>query len=376
MLTRLVYLLLCVSGLACAAATPPVQPSSANRSDVAIESVPQQDAADSFVLIWFDAAFYRTPADTAPLRAYDFGESARNQRAGQFFTMKVLEDRGEWLRVSDPREWLREDDSSLHCIGSDLFWVEHFAVELWVRESDLVPVLAQDFTREYDDDTFVALWPGTPIVDQRPWAQGYHLPVTVPAELVARRYQPSATGKADTPEGFSMVYVDDATFSLGREQVNWRQEVTNYAKSPLMVVNEERTRARETGGCGQFELAFTGQVRPLDQSGGMLGVLGGVIGGEQQTVRGIEISEGTELFWPGGQRAGAVVKTFKQGGARASASARTCLEIPVGTNLKTTGYRNEQVTVCVESSDVIAIETTPPLPKDFRSADNSVRVVE
>ena len=335
-------------------------------------SASERYPTNTFVLIWFDAPMYKGLDDSNPARAYDFGGDPRTKRPGHFFTMQVLEDRGEWLRVTDPHEWLRENDgSSIHCIGSGAFWVEHFAIELWVKQADLVPVLTDTFSNRADDATFVDLFPGTPVIDGRPWAEGYHFPLVIPAESVGSRYKPLEFGSAaEDREGFSLVNSDDAKFSFGGYPVEWRQEITDYAKSPYFRVAEDRTRSYESGGCGAFELAFNGH---------MFGTKGGGYGtaeSSQKKVDGIEIPKGTPLFWPSGASAGSVVEAFRQGGSRRSDSARTCLEVPLGTNLRTTGYLNESVTVCVESSAVRAVKTTPPMPKRIRSADNSIRILD
>lgn len=315
---------------------------------------PQEVEPNTFVVVWSDARFYRSPDDPAPVRAYDFGPAGRRDRAGQFYAMRLLEVDGEWLRVTDPRRWLRKDGTSIHCVESGLFSMEPFGIELWVHRSDLVRVLSRPFEQRYDDGSFAKLLPGTPIVDGKPWAEGYRLPVAPPKQSIALRYQPAEAGVL-IPEAFSTVQADKVQFSLGGEPVQWQQQVFDYAKTPYFRVNRERTRSFEASGCGAFELAFHGHV--LDDSDGMEDVMMGVIG-SQKRVPGIEIPAGTELMWPGGGRAGVMLKAFRKASATKADGGNTCLKVPVGTKLKAPGYRGDTLTVCVRSSAVHSVETS------------------
>ncbi|MBL4634719.1 MAG: hypothetical protein JKY56_12670 [Kofleriaceae bacterium] len=327
---------------------------------------------DTFVLVWFDSELYTSPEAEKSFRAYDFGKSGRAAHPAQAHVMQVIEDRGDWLRVADPVSWLREDSTSIHCLGSGAFWVENFSIELWVRADDLVPVLSQSFARSYDDGTFITLQPGTPIVGGHAWAKGYHFPVSIPEEIVALRYRPASTGTVYERKGFTLVHADQPQVALGGSPVEWNQEISNYASPPFFRVNGDQTHSYEASGCGAFELSFKGQISELNKNDGVLGMLRS---GGQKKVEGIEIPEGAELFWPSGTRAGMVVKTFRQGGSSKSDGARTCLKVPLGTKLKTAGYRNDHVTVCVDTDAVRSVVTRPPPSKNIRSAENSVTVL-
>lgn len=356
-------LMLALVGLGCRA-VPRGPAADAPRTQVAPEAV------DGFVLLWFDTAFHRAPDDPAPMRAYDFGDTPRQRRPGHFFVMQVLETDGPWVKVVDPVKWLREDGTSLHCMGSGAFWVQHFAIELWVNQADLVPVLTQRFNKGFEDGTFVDLRPGTPVIDGRPWAMGYQFPIDVPKASIGDHYHPANQTSPRADGGFKMLNAHPKRFALGGAAVPWSQEITDYAKAPFLRLNPDHSRAYETGGCGHFELSFEGEVVP-GPNGGLLGG----IGGASKTVPGIEIPKGTALFWPGGGRAGSVLKRFQRADATASKGPLTCLKVPLGTNLKTTGYQEATVTVCVKSSAVRAVQTPAAMSKAFRSAGNSVEVL-
>ncbi|MFW6369021.1 MAG: hypothetical protein ACOC0J_00370, partial [Myxococcota bacterium] len=240
-----------------------------------------------------------------------------------------------------------------------------------VRRTDLVPVLRRGFRRRYDDGTFLDLRPGTPVIGGRPWAKGYHFPVTVAEDAIALTYEPALEADSHESEVFSAVRAVDTRFSLGGAPVSWSRRITDYADVPLFKVNEDRTRSFERTGCGTFELAFQGRIREPDEEGGILGVMLA-----DERVPGIEIAQGTPLYWPTGEPAGEVVRTFHQGGSTRGAGPRTCLRVPIGTDLRTTGFAGASVTVCVDSSTVRSVETRPPLPAELQSADNSVRIVE
>lgn len=193
----------------------------------------------------------------------------------------------------------------------------------------------------------------------------------MPAASIGGRYQPSAAlAGPKEREGYSFVKGQPETFSLGSDEVQWLKEITNYSKLPYLHVNADHTRAYETNGCGAFVLNYRGAV----SSPPMNGILG-MAGSGSKKVPGIEIPKGTPLVWPGGGPAGIVAETFTQGGARRSAQPLTCLKVPFGTKLRTTGYLASTVTVCVKSSAVRRVQTAPPRPKGIRSADNSIEVL-
>jgi hypothetical protein len=127
-----------------------------------------------YVLLWTDAQLYRSRDDRNPVRAYDFGGVSRQERAGEVFLARLVEDHGAWLKVvTGPLTWWDNGRGrSLHCAGTgvvDSAW----GLELWIRAQDTAPVLAERLSRSYPDGTSVDLDPGTPIVEGHPWVDGF-----------------------------------------------------------------------------------------------------------------------------------------------------------------------------------------------------------
>ncbi|HEY4181697.1 MAG TPA: hypothetical protein VGM90_32860 [Kofleriaceae bacterium] len=335
------------------------------------KTAPRASAADQFVLVWFDAPFYRSPTDPTPVRQYDFGSEGRVAHPGQGYVMRVLEDRGEWLRVVDTRDWLQPGSNlGVHCLGSGAFWVQSFAIELWVRSEDLMPVLAVPFEKTYSDGTFVKLLPGTPIVQRRPWVDGMWFPVTAPNDAIGRSYIPVRGDDTANP-GFETITSNDATLGLGGAAVPLHAPPWDYAAVPAFSVSADRSRMFERNGCGSYLLSFQGHSSAGDgDSPDLLGVLA-----SSGHVPGIEIPVGTTLYWPDGSRAGVTSTAFVQGGSQPSTEARTCLAIPLGTELRTSGFRDARITVCVDSQAIRRVSAAPPAGPDVRSEDSRVKIV-
>ena len=313
-------------------------------------AAPASSPQNLFVLAWFDADFFEAPDGTPVGSAYDFGEEAREAHLGEHYPMRVLEDRGDWVRVVPPHEWLRADTTSLHCISNNLFAIDAFAVELWVHQDDLVPVLQQRFTHRTDEHSHVDLLPGTPIIAGHPWADGYHLPVTAPPQHIGLRYQPAASLIPEA-EGYTYSDVSDVTLTMGTTTVPWRQPVANYATERIMRIDDAGQHAMFTGSCGHFGLSFEGTVG--DDS--MSNVLLGMMGGTAPRVQAIEIPTGTPLRWRDGTHAGSVIKTFRREGVPPDGPTM-CMSVPMGVKLQTTTYLDTAATLCVDRADVREIE--------------------
>lgn len=259
---------------------------------------------------------------------------------------------------------------AIHCIGNGAFSESNFEITLWVRSTDLVPVLASKHSVRYDDSTFVNLEPGTPIFDGRPWANGYLFPLEIPAETVALRYQPNSMVASTRPAEFRTKAAAQVQLSLGGRPVQWQQPVWSYAPHRYLQVDSVGNRAYDEGGCGSFLLSVSADFTDSSSSIGEMLTRGAGQGRQD----GIEIKKGGALWWPDRSSAGVVIKPFRRAGVSKASTGYTCLEVPLSTEFRTTGYKDDRVTVCVAPDSVDSITGTRwPRPD---SREGRLKIVE
>ena len=320
--------------------------------------------ADAHALVWSDAALYRAPGAEFLAQAYDFRTSERAARPGQLFVARVLGVEGDWYKLSTG---LR--DAGLHCVTRSPFAWSGVDLEVWVHARDLAPTLAAPLERDFADGTRVALRPGTPVLDGRPWVNGFHLPLQV--ESAARIYAPAPA--APTPAGLASATVDPKRLGLDGRAVVWAPAPWAVSEEEVFAfLAEERVVIR--GGCGALELSLQG-TEP-NQLAGLLGALGPSLG--QATVR-----EGAPLFWEDGRRAGQALRalTFTAWDAFPGEQGQVCRSIAVGTSWRgVSGYRGDEVVVCARREDVsttpgITLYEKPKPAPDHVNLSNAVDLV-
>ncbi len=330
----LLFLLLLAVG--CAHSAPPRAAAEAS-----------QTSDPRFVLIWTDARLHRSPDDPEPVRAYDYGGDARSARAGEVYVARLVADHGAWLEVdTGPIDWLDDANRPYHCASSNVLGRDlpagsgGVALRLWVRRADLAPVLTRPFDRSFDDGTYARLRPGTPIVDGRPWIDGFLLPIQVEDAAIGTNYRVLPLPPATDDDGFRMQDVVEVRAALGGAEVSWQQPPWNYSESPYLLVDDAGTRVTTSdAGCGEAVLAFTGRVAPseFDQYG-----IGGLSTGR---VPGVRVAEGTPLQWPDGTPAGTVLEALE---LRVPATGpAVCFEVGVGWEWKSPGFQADRLEVCV-----------------------------
>jgi hypothetical protein len=139
------------------------------------------------VLVWHDATFYTAPVDSAStlhvatLAARTAGRVVPMHvvatRGAAFVEVEFADDAGcTWTRLSTS-----DDIAKLH---------------LFVKRSDLAPVLVKPFEKAFADGTRIALKPGVPVVATGATYQfsllGHELDADIPAASVGHSYPPTA----------------------------------------------------------------------------------------------------------------------------------------------------------------------------------------
>ncbi len=333
--------------------TPSTSTSTTPSGDAEPRPAPTLDPApeDTFVLVWLDAPLHRRPGDDAPLQIYDF-DDGRAQRPGQALVARLVARQGPWHELVPVARWLDDDRHTRHCIGTSFVTDDGLEVVVWVHEDDLAPVLTRTLTQAHPDGTSVTLEPGVPIVGGNPWFDGYTLPIDVDPDLVGTTYQPklSQARARDRDVPTRAYVVPEIRASLGGTPVPYTQPAWNYAKSARVWARTdvESPRMRVVS-CGVLELAYEGPGT-VDEGTALLGVFGSGSGATQAPAGKVE--PGTALHWPDGGRAGVVTEPVTRVDLAPSEAPQTCIDIKLGLDWKSPGYRNDRATVCIDTAAI------------------------
>ncbi len=112
--------------------------------------------------------------------------------------------------------------------------------------------------------------------------------------------------------------------------------------------------------CGVLELTFEGPGIPAERQSGILGMLAS--GSNEERVPAGIIEAGTPLMWPDGRRAGTATEQTTRTDLAPRDAPQTCMNLKLGLNWRTTGYRDAVAIVCV---DTAAIQPTTVHPSVF-----------
>ena len=135
------------------------------------------------VLVWHDATFYTAPVDSASTLHV---ATLPARTAGRVVAMHVVAARGAFVEVDFA------DDAG--CTWTRLSTSDDIAkLHLFVKRSDLAPVLVKPFDKAFADGTRIALKPGVSVVGNQVSLLGHELEAEVPAASVGHSYTPGAT---------------------------------------------------------------------------------------------------------------------------------------------------------------------------------------
>ena len=157
------------------------------------------------VLVWADAALYTEPSDTAMVIHAASLHGARKDNAGQVVPMHVVSCTKDGYVEVEPVD-------EVDCAWSQLETADDLTrVRLFVKRTDIAPVVVDHFTKTFDNGTRVALRPGVPVV---PTASGaYQLGVHGAGEIVIE-LPATSVGHAYTPDKTKALATADHEYEL------------------------------------------------------------------------------------------------------------------------------------------------------------------
>lgn len=143
------------------------------------------------VLVWHDAPLFAEPDEGARSLTLAKLPAPRKERVGHVVALKVVSAKGAFVEVE-----LTGDE---HCTASRVDVPDDLArVRLFVRRSDVAPVLVKPFAKTFADGTSIALGAGTPVVPTDAGTfvvslRGDALEVAIPAASIGHAYTPAKT---------------------------------------------------------------------------------------------------------------------------------------------------------------------------------------
>jgi hypothetical protein len=195
---------------------------------------PATEALRGYVLVWHDAPLFADASDKAPqIRV----AALPVRKAGHAVPMRVVSVAGAFVEV--------EPVDDLHCTWSRIATTDDIGqLKLFVRRTDLAPMVVKPYAKTFPDGTRIALKPGVPVVALPDgWyaaaLRGDDFPAEVPAASIGWSYTPerdkprTITGKDFTLVPRTKVTLGDRTFALASaplaSSVERRGSTTLYA---------------------------------------------------------------------------------------------------------------------------------------------------
>lgn len=270
------------------------------------------DVPEGFVVLGAYAPLHVRPSAEAPSFAFqpdvDDGFSA----------FAVVGNEGDWIRIRN----LDAKESQAHCTGG---WkaLEDFALDFWVRTSDLQRVTVRSVVDDFGDGTSAMLAAGTPVKENgATWTAlgpGASAQVPLRVEIVGRFYRPGALYEPGT---IVTSMAREAPLEIGGHAIDTK---VLRGKDAIEVFGSTR---REDGTlvdvgtrCVQLEALLRGTspdrfpVEPTLDPVEAKGVEAG---------EGMEFPAGTKVFWYEGDDAGKLVAPHRFDGYAKVDSDRRC----------------------------------------------------
>lgn len=282
--------------------------------------VPASSFAQDLVVIKPNSALHRAHAAKNPA----------TKTPNALTSARVLEDRGDWLRV-ELNAGSRWEDRCAH----EPWEFGFVTVHAWVASTELHEVTTAFVTTTHEDGTSVTVSPGVPIVRKKAGTfariDKYDWPVDPSANQLGTRFRPnplkygngeSRLAKGDlTVGGRKIKGTDGEWFTVNR-----------------VIEQDGTTRTRIASRCVHATVA--GKLVPPEDGVGGLGLLGALRGqGEDYW----DIRQGANATWPEGEPAG----RFKQ---HASLLAKKAAEVD-GRVCGDFGENGTKLRVCFAKAD-------------------------
>jgi hypothetical protein len=292
-----------------------------------IEHVDPEVAADTIaldrpglgVLIWVDARLYLDPVDTAPSVQLAL-PITRKDAVGQVVPARVLGSDKSFVQI--------EPTKDVDCTWSKLASHKDLAkLKLWVKRTDLAPVLAKPFRQAWKDGTRITLATGTPLGRSKKGyvvsIHGEQIEVAVPATSVTYAYKPGKV--VGVKKRAKKVWLDKKPVTIGDQALQlsllWTAPNVQARGNRVLFTLEARCMT------AVVSVARTDVDRDLHGFAAMVGPTGGEMGSKLGAERWL-LPKGTALTSATGTASVAVTSITIEV-PNPGKTARVCIERPI-----------------------------------------------
>ena len=273
---------------------------------------PPPDIPEGFVVLGPYAPLHVRPSAEAPSFALE------PDVADAYAAFAVMGTEGDWIRIRN----LGAEEAAKHCVGG---WkaLEDFALDFWVRTSDLQRVTVRTVVDDFGDGTSAMLAAGTPVKENGAiWTAlgpGASAQVPLRVETVGRFYRP---GALYDPGDVLSSMAREAPLEIGGHAIDTKVLLGKDAIDVFGSTRRDDGTLVDVGTrCVQLEALLRGKSPdpfavmpapdPTDPEGGEAG-------------EGMEFPAGTKVFWYEGDDAGQLVAPHRFTGYAKVDSDRRC----------------------------------------------------
>jgi hypothetical protein len=272
------------------------------------------DVPEGFVVLGAYAPLHVRPSADAPSFAFE------PDVPDGYAAFAVVGNQGDWIQIRN----LDAEEAAKHCVGG---WnaLEDFALDFWVRTSDVQRVTVRSVVDKFGDGTSAMLAAGTPVKESGAlWTAlgpGASAQVPLRVDAVGRFYRPGAL--YDPPKLLGAM-ANEAPLEIGGHAID-----TNVLLGEDAIDLFESTR-RDDGTlvgvgtrCVELKALLRGNapdqfpVEPTLAPSDAKGIDEG---------EGLEFAAGTKVFWYEGDAAGKVVAPHRFIGYARVDSDRRCFD--------------------------------------------------
>jgi hypothetical protein len=252
------------------------------------------------VQVWQDAKLYLAPSEQADSFTLSSLDKPRDERTGMTFQMHVVGEQGDFVELA--KLSLQEYGAKCHFWGELTIDGRLEGMHVFVRRSDLAPVLAKPWAKSFKDGTSISLLPGEPIGPGKVLALSAGAGVAparfvadVPTDAIASSFAPPPRGSST--EGVPWE-ITTQTVAVGGQSLAFDHGLPRIAKP---TYRGDRAFVQFDVGCAQLVASVPRtRVRKYEGEAGMFGGLTG--GGELPPELTMLVPRGTPLATPSGQR--------------------------------------------------------------------------
>jgi hypothetical protein len=223
-------------------------------------------------LVWVDAQMFLDGAATGPsirLAALDLG---REEDVGYVVPMRILGTRGELVQVEPTPDvecawWRAVSPAGLE------------GLRLWVKRTDLAPVLVKPFKAKFKDGSSIDLQPGVPVLNDKVAFHEGRMSASVPKASLGIAYKPYAI-KPPKPGKATFLLDEKTSVKLGDQEFTFgpwtagaattkgkRMLVTIAARCMTAVISAPKERVHKNISLGRGAMASEPPPAPKATSG-------------------------------------------------------------------------------------------------------------